>query len=277
MLPDSGLTNKFIWLLHKMEWKNPNKLFGQPNICQGTFLLTSSFSDIFTGNGGLKWESPEHVPPEALWMGPPRFEVSSFKTPLDFARCGYTSMLILGSVFQISCQLSYLASHPRPPPTISKYSVFSRRCRLQSRGLAGPCSAVAQSRGKVWGHTHTGIAATWPSPGTGSSWADLGKAGVLASALSLLGVAARKHGPLQTFTHLTALLSKEGERTSLVVQWLRIHLPRQGTRVPSLVWDDSTCCGAAVPMRHSLWAHVLQLLKPTSLRARALQQERPPQ
>lgn len=33
-----------------------------------------------------------------------------------------------------------------------------------------------------------GIAAAWLSPGTGSSCADLGKAGVLASALSLLGV-----------------------------------------------------------------------------------------
>ena len=98
MLHDSGLTNKFTWLLHKMEWKNPNKLFGQPNICQGTFLLTSSFSDIFTGNRGPKWEGPDHVPPEALGMGPPpRFEVSSFKTPLDFALCAYTSMLIFGS------------------------------------------------------------------------------------------------------------------------------------------------------------------------------------
>ena len=79
ILPDSGLTNKFIWLLHKMEWKNPNKLFGQPNICQGTFLLTSSFSDIFTGNGGPKWEGPDHVPPEALWdpQRPP--QVWSFK------------------------------------------------------------------------------------------------------------------------------------------------------------------------------------------------------
>ena len=30
--------------------------------------------------------------------------------------------------------------------------------------------------------------------------------------------------------------------TSLVVQWLRICLPMQGTRVQSLVWEDSTCC-----------------------------------
>ena len=27
---------------------------------------------------------------------------------------------------------------------------------------------------------------------------------------------------------------------SLVVQWLRIHLPMQGTQVQSLVWEDPT-------------------------------------
>ena len=30
-------------------------------------------------------------------------------------------------------------------------------------------------------------------------------------------------------------------RTSLVSQWLRIHLPMQGTQVQPLVWEDSTC------------------------------------
>ena len=39
--------------------------------------------------------------------------------------------------------------------------------------------------------------------------------------------------------------------TSLVVQWLRIHLPMQGTRVRSLVWEDLTCHGATKPMRHN--------------------------
>ena len=38
-----------------------------------------------------------------------------------------------------------------------------------------------------------------------------------------------------------------GSGVSLVVQWLRIHLPMQGTRVQSLVWEDSTCCGAVKP------------------------------
>ena len=36
-------------------------------------------------------------------------------------------------------------------------------------------------------------------------------------------------------------------RTSLVVQWLRIHLPMLGTGVQSLVKEDSTCLGATNP------------------------------
>ena len=67
-------------------------------------------------------------------------------------------------------------------------------------------------------------------------------------------------------------------RTSLVVQWLRIRLPRQGTRVQALVREDPTCRGATKPVRHNnwslhalelvchnYWGCVLQLLKPTCL------------
>ena len=36
----------------------------------------------------------------------------------------------------------------------------------------------------------------------------------------------------------------------LLVQWLGIHLLMQGTRVPSLVWEDSTCQGATKPVSH---------------------------
>ena len=53
--------------------------------------------------------------------------------------------------------------------------------------------------------------------------------------------------------------------TSLVVQWLRIHLPMQGTRVRSLIWEDPTCRGTTKPVRHNYWAHVPQLLKPVRL------------
>ena len=38
-------------------------------------------------------------------------------------------------------------------------------------------------------------------------------------------------------------------------QWLRIHLPMQGTPVQSLVREDPTCPRATKPMSHSYWAH----------------------
>ena len=40
-------------------------------------------------------------------------------------------------------------------------------------------------------------------------------------------------------------------RTSLVAQWLRIHLPRQGTRVRALVREDPTSLGATKPVCHN--------------------------
>ena len=54
---------------------------------------------------------------------------------------------------------------------------------------------------------------------------------------------------------------------SLVVQWLRICLLMQGTRVRALVWEDPTCCGAIRPVSHNYWA--------CASGACALQQERP--
>ena len=65
--------------------------------------------------------------------------------------------------------------------------------------------------------------------------------------------------------------------TSLVVQWLRIRLPIQGTRVRALVQEDPTCGGATKsvchsywacalePESHDYWARVLQLPKPARL------------
>ena len=57
------------------------------------------------------------------------------------------------------------------------------------------------------------------------------------------------------------------EGASLVVQWLRICLPMQGTRVRALVWEDPTCHGATGPVSHNYWA--------CTSGACALQQQRP--
>ena len=62
---------------------------------------------------------------------------------------------------------------------------------------------------------------------------------------------------------------KRGWGASLVVQWIRIRLPMQGTQVRSLVREDPTCRGAT--------SLCTQLLKPTHPRAHAPRQEKPPQ
>ena len=56
-------------------------------------------------------------------------------------------------------------------------------------------------------------------------------------------------------------------RASLVVQWLRVHLLMQGTRVRALVWEDPTCRRATRPVSHSYWAYASGACAP--------QQERP--
>ena len=72
-------------------------------------------------------------------------------------------------------------------------------------------------------------------------------------------------------------VQKSKVRTPLVAQWLRIHLPMQGTRVRALVWEDPTCHRTTKPVRHNYWACALepashnyracvpQLLKPVRL------------
>ena len=64
--------------------------------------------------------------------------------------------------------------------------------------------------------------------------------------------------------------------TALVIQWLRIYPPIQGTEVQSLLWEDSTSLGATKPLRYNYWAPARQLLKPTCPGAHAPQREKPP-
>ena len=46
-------------------------------------------------------------------------------------------------------------------------------------------------------------------------------------------------------------IKSPGLGASLVVQWLRICLPMQGTRVRALVWEDPTSRGATRPVSHN--------------------------
>ena len=69
------------------------------------------------------------------------------------------------------------------------------------------------------------------------------------------------------------------QQTSLVVQWLKIHLPMQETWVQSLVQEDSTCHGKTKPQSHIHWAHAprtytLQQEKLPQWKAHALQLEK---
>ena len=50
---------------------------------------------------------------------------------------------------------------------------------------------------------------------------------------------------------LLRLLVKNALRASLMAQRLRVRLPMQETRVPSLGWEDPTYCRAAKPVGHN--------------------------
>ena len=74
-----------------------------------------------------------------------------------------------------------------------------------------------------------------------------------------------------------SMSKRSPSRASLVAQWLRIHLPMQGTWVRTLVQEDPTCHGATKPghhnywacslepVSHNCWARTPQLLKPVRL------------
>ena len=81
------------------------------------------------------------------------------------------------------------------------------------------------------------------------------------SQLSLLLRKGRSCSP--TLTHSV----KNNPWTYLVAQWIRIHLPTQGTQVRSLVQEYSTCLRATKPTCHNYWVCEPQLLKPTQPRA----------
>ena len=56
---------------------------------------------------------------------------------------------------------------------------------------------------------------------------------------------------LTIYSNHVSLLKNISFRASLAVQWLRIRLPMQGTRVQALVQEDPTCRGATKPVSHN--------------------------
>ena len=58
------------------------------------------------------------------------------------------------------------------------------------------------------------------------------------------------------------LLQRYHTGTSLMVQWLRICMPRQGTHIQPLVQEDPMFYGATKPMYHNYWAYVPRTGKP---------------
>ena len=54
----------------------------------------------------------------------------------------------------------------------------------------------------------------------------------------------------ENYKTLIKEIKDDTNRASLVVQWLRIRLPMQGTRVRALVWEGPTCHGATGPVSH---------------------------
>ena len=71
-------------------------------------------------------------------------------------------------------------------------------------------------------------------------------------------------GPAVCFS-LEAGALRMNYRSSLVVPWLRIYLPMQGTQVWSLAWEDPACLRAIKPMGHNWWAECHNCRSPHAL------------
>ena len=63
----------------------------------------------------------------------------------------------------------------------------------------------------------------------------------------------------------TFLKLKSNNRTSLVIQWLRIHLAMQGTAGRYLVPEDHTCRGAAKSVHQQLLSRCPRICEPRLL------------
>ena len=130
-------------------------------------------------------------------------------------------------------------------------AVWSVETEASTRGLVGRkvvFRQFGQSRCEVpWdvqGEASVGKVASWVCTQRWfGSWAAYGELSTIQT-----GREKRKQPRGLEFSGPVAENKTEESRTSLVVQWLGIHQPLQGTRVRSLVWEDPTCLGATQPV-----------------------------
>ena len=71
--------------------------------------------------------------------------------------------------------------------------------------------------------------------------------------------------------------NQKREGADFQVQWLRIHLPVEGTQVRSLVQEDPTSWGPTKPMHHNYWSMCTQSLCPATGEATTVRSPHNPQ
>ena len=127
------------------------------------------------------------------------------------------------------------------------------------KGVEGPVSSLSQEREGPWKATL--------EKGFFSMCSSYFIKACFEGVLKLCSIPCSK--AMYTFSdfYSTQALSEKSFRASLVVQWLRICLLMQGTRVRALVWEDPTCRGATRPVSRNYWACMSGACAP--------QQERP--
>ena len=87
---------------------------------------------------------------------------------------------------------------------------------------------------------------------------------------STVGITGLTPGQGTRILHTISMVKKKKEKklaliwTSPMVQWLRIHLPIQGTQVWSLAWKDTrkNTSHTTKPVHHNHWTHIPERLAP---------------
>ena len=145
--------------------------------------------------------------------------------------------------------LSTPSAGSTPPHTLWGLLVGPSPCNVL--GISGRLKAGSKTQSPLWAR----VPADWSSRATFWKSRDKFPGG------SLVGCQSQRDRKASEFSH----------KASLVVQWLRIRLPRQRTQVQSPVWEDPICHGATKPTYHNLCSLCSAAREATQGEARAPQ------